>query len=161
MIDAIFNLMTLVARAAWYGGVRRRQLRPAGSGDAGPCHADAFADLSDALANTDANTDSNAGYDARSGSTRARAASDSAAPTTRVRSMAAPPAPRRRQRGWHWHGAAGGAGTASVPVRAESRDAPPALLCASGTACARAARFTVARKRNPFRNATSNGPAHD
>ncbi len=49
----------------------------------------------------------------------------------------------------------------SVPVRAGSRDVLPALICASGTACARAARFTVARKSNPFRNTASNGPAQD
>ena len=48
-----------------------------------------------------------------------------------------------------------------VPVRAGLRDAPPALLCASGTACARAARLIVDRKSNPFRNAASNGPAQD
>ncbi len=104
--------MILVARTAWYGGIWRRQLRPAGYGDAGPRRADAFADLSDARANTDANTDSNAGYDAgalreRGHGTRARAARDRAAPTARVRSMAAPPEPRRRQRGWRRRGAAG------------------------------------------------------
>ncbi len=92
MIDAIFNLI-LVARAAWYEGVRRRQLRPAGNGDAGPRRADAFADLSDARANTDANTDANTGYDAgalreRGHGTRAHAARDRAAPTARVRSTA-------------------------------------------------------------------------
>jgi hypothetical protein len=38
-----------------------------------------------------------------------------------------------------WRGAVSGVGTASVPMRARPA-APPALLCASGTACARAAR---------------------
>ena len=113
--------MILVARAAWYGGVRRRQLRPAGSGDAGPRRADAFADLSDALANTDANTDSNSGYDAgalreRGHGTRARAASDHQQRgygrwlhrPRRAGAGAALPARRGRRRGRRVRASAGG-----------------------------------------------------
>jgi hypothetical protein len=119
-----FNLMILVARAAWYGGVWRRQLRPAGSGDAGLRRADAFADLSDA--HTDANTDASAGYDAgalreRGHGNSARAARDRAAPTARVRSMAAPPELRRRQRGWRHRVRASAGGVAGRAARAVLR----------------------------------------
>ena len=111
--------MILVARTAWYGGIWRRQLRLAGSGDAGPRRADAFADLSDARANTDANTDSNAGYDAgalreRGHGTRARAATNSAG-TVDGRTARAAPAPARvalarrgRRRGHRVRASAGG-----------------------------------------------------